>query len=83
VQRIWVSMSDIKVAITDRDSYVGGMLRGLARKVCGQNAVKGATDEFLSKHGFCVFRFVNHDKAAEFSDAVHEYIPESLAKVIQ
>jgi hypothetical protein len=76
-------MSDVTVTITNRDSYVGGMLRGLAHKVGGQNAVKGTSDEFLSKNGFCVFHFVNSDKASEFSDAVRKYIPESLAEIIQ
>ena len=73
-------MSDVKVTIADRDHYVGRMLRGLAHKVSGQSAVKGAKDVFLSKHGFCVFRVASSDNASEFSDAVRTYIPNRLRR---
>ena len=71
---------EIKIFITEQDRKVGAMVKALAVEVSGYQSVKGATKEFLNKHGYYIFSFPTTEKVDEFEEAIRHYLPGCLAK---
>jgi hypothetical protein len=67
-------MPIVSVYINNADRKVGAMAKALAVEVAGFSAVKGTTKEYLAANGRYEFSFETAEKAAEFSDAVTEYL---------
>jgi hypothetical protein len=67
-------MTEVKVRIDDKNTFVGAMARALADKIGGHQTVSGATDGRLEIYGFLTFHFQSEHKAQQFRKAISDYL---------
>ncbi len=72
-------MPDVKVTIHNKDRKIGAMVKALAFEVGGPKSVTGTSKEFLEENGFYIFHFSSQEYAAEFMEALAQYLPGLLA----
>jgi hypothetical protein len=69
-------MNAVKTTITNRDKYLGAILRVLANQVAGFKVVGGLSDADLRLTGFYIFQFSSGAKVTEFCNLIDEYITD-------
>lgn len=75
-------MVDVKVAIQGNDWKLGAMLKALAFEVGNTGAVRETTRNQMLLEGHLKFNFTSDSRAAEFREALMNYLPAKFAHVI-
>lgn len=67
-------MTEVKITIPNKNTLVAAMARGLSSSFGGNQSVAGATNHFLARNGFLVFRIPKANRAKELRKAITDYL---------